>query len=140
MKSKKSWFRFGIGTLLFLTACLAGYFAGYQLGAEAKLEAIRQQEVCSIVYDVSDLVVMESDGELVATDFDPLLDAIYGTIASDSWVVNGGPDAYIQPHPSTQSLVISQKPAVHNQIRDLLAQLQRAAEKRDHEKVVDADE
>ncbi len=57
-------------------------------------------------------------------DFDTLTDLITSTIHPTSWDEVGGPGT-IQEFPTNLSLVISQTQEVHEQIRDLLAQLRR---------------
>ena len=64
-------------------------------------------------------------GGAANADFDSLIDLIISTVASDTWVENGGPEAEIRPFPTNLSLVISQTQDVHEQIADLLDQLRR---------------
>ncbi|WP_425400984.1 hypothetical protein [Aeoliella sp.] len=64
-------------------------------------------------------------GGAANADFDSLIDLIISTVASDTWVENGGPEAEIRPFPTNLSLVISQTQDVHEQIADLLEQLRR---------------
>ena len=58
-------------------------------------------------------------------DFDSLIDLIISTVASDTWVENGGGQGDIRPFPTNLSLVISQTQQVHEEIADLLEQLRR---------------
>jgi len=64
-------------------------------------------------------------GGAANADFDSLIDLIISTVASDTWVENGGPEAEIRPFPTNLSLVVSQTQDVHEQIADLLEQLRR---------------
>ncbi|MGI9458052.1 MAG: hypothetical protein ACR2NU_15915, partial [Aeoliella sp.] len=66
-----------------------------------------------------------SAGGAANADFDSLIELIISTVASDTWVENGGPEAEIRPFPGNLSLVISQTQDVHEQIADLLEQLRR---------------
>jgi hypothetical protein len=89
------------------------------------------------VYPVGDILAIKEGHESVVDengdknnkpgveDIDGLIDVIISTVASDSWVENGGPEAEIR---SIQPglLVVSQTPDVHEQIRHLLAALRQA--------------
>jgi len=57
-------------------------------------------------------------GGAANADFDSLIDLIISTVASDTWVENGGAEANL-------SLVVSNTQDVHEQIADLLEQLRR---------------
>ncbi|MCO6045971.1 hypothetical protein NG895_18890 [Aeoliella sp. ICT_H6.2] len=127
MRNKRSWLRFGIGTLLFLMACTAGYLTGFRFGVEEKQEQVRQQTVSTRIYDVGDLVSLDPDAQVSLADFDSLVDLIVSTVASDSWVENGGPAGEIRPFPKNKSLVVSASGAVHDDLSDLLSQLRRGA-------------
>lgn len=98
-------------------------------------EALTRLEVA--VYPVGDILAIKEGYESVVQenndktnkpsmeDIDGLIDVIISTVASDSWVENGGPEAEIR---SIQPglLVVSQTPDVHEQIRHLLAALRQA--------------
>ncbi len=64
------------------------------------------------IYDVRDL--------LLQGDYDPLMDVITTTIASDTWAKNGGGEAEIRAYPQRGVLVVSQTMSVHEQIEGLL--------------------
>lgn len=136
MRNKRSWLRFGIGTLLFLMACTAGYLTGFRFGVEEKQEQVRQQTVSTRIYDVGDLVSLDPDAQVSLADFDSLVDLIVSTVASDSWVENGGPSGEIRPFPKNKSLVVSASGAVHEELSDLLAQLRRTAYELDPEELM----
>lgn len=112
---KKAWFyRFTIGTLLFVTfliaGLLSGYKAGFRRGANARAKASFVQ-----TYQVGDLLGSNQD-------VDGLFDLITTTVGPDSWDDVGG-DGTIQYSPTYQTLIINQRGALHDQIRDLLGQL-----------------
>ena len=76
------------------------------------------------VYDVRDLAAAykqkDPQGASAHADYNPLIGAITECIAKDTWHENGGGDAEIRPlQPGL--LVISQTPAIHEQIRELLS-------------------
>ena len=86
-------------------------------------------------YDVSDLILysqhlpqkplqgglqMQQLGGITLHDFLPIVDLIQSTIDSESWGEDG---KSISPYPQNLTLVICQTPAIHEQIRDLLAKL-----------------
>lgn len=81
-------------------------------------EALRQLHVR--VYPVDDLLLVDGD-----QDYDSLIDVIISTIASDTWVENGGPEAEIRPFPSSNAIVISQTLHEHLAIERLLADIRR---------------
>jgi hypothetical protein len=57
-----------------------------------------------------------------------LIDAIYGCVVCDSWAVNGGGSAEIRPLPSGL-IVVSQTPAVQEQVSALLDKIRKMREK-----------
>jgi hypothetical protein len=138
MATRRRWWSFGVGTLLFLMACVAGYLSGFRLGADEKRTQARKQAFYSAVYDVGDLVSLDPNATVGASDFDELIELIISTVASETWVENGGPEAEIRPFPTNKSLVVSNTGAVHEQIADLLAQLRRTAYELDPEHVMSA--
>ncbi|WP_425395363.1 hypothetical protein [Aeoliella sp.] len=138
MASKKAWFRFGIGTLLFLTACVAGYFTGYRYGVEEKQQQIRRTTVVTTTYNVGDLLSFDKDASVASADFDSLIDLIVSTVNSEKWVENGGPVNEIRPFPGHKSLVITCDLETHDQTADLLEQLRRGAYELDTEDLMAA--
>ncbi|MCO6043836.1 hypothetical protein NG895_07940 [Aeoliella sp. ICT_H6.2] len=77
------------------------------------------------VYQVDDLLQI-ADGY---PDYDSVIDVIISTIASDTWVENGGPEAEIRPLPSSNALVISQTLQTHLQIEQLLIDIRRVRQR-----------
>jgi hypothetical protein len=69
------------------------------------------------VYGVLDLITSKNDAEF---DYDPLIDMITGTVATQTWSELGGPSTIEGMH---GNLVISQTEAVHQLITELLATL-----------------
>lgn len=70
------------------------------------------------VYSVADL---RGEGPRYS-DFDALVDVLVSTVASDTWVENGGPEADLRPI-AGDLLVITQTPHVHLQIERLLGEM-----------------
>ncbi|QDU54210.1 DUF4974 domain-containing protein [Aeoliella mucimassa] len=76
------------------------------------------------VYPVGD-ILSDPNNPRMPQDFDSLIGNILSTVASDTWVENGGPLAEMRPlQPGL--LVISQTQAVHEQVQQLLAALRLA--------------
>jgi hypothetical protein len=101
----------------------------------AEEEAVTRLVVA--VYPVGDILaikegyesaVEENNGKTKkpgVEDMDGLIDVIISTVAPDSWLENGGPEADIRPlQPGL--LVISQTADVHERIQHLLAALRQA--------------
>ena len=85
-------------------------------------EALTKLQVA--VYPVGDITADPTNPK-VPHDYDSLLDCIISTVASDSWVENGGPEGEIRPlQPGL--LVINQTEKVHEQIQKLLTALRQA--------------
>lgn len=85
------------------------------------------------VYPIGDLLTSsptatkqdEDTAEVPAYDMDSLIDVITSCVASDTWVVNGGPEAEIRAlQPGL--LVIAQTQGVHEEIANLLSALRQA--------------
>lgn len=108
--------QFGIGVLLFLTACIAGYLTAYNFGLD-ELRAMRDRTVSVRTYDVSDIVTPTSGAGTVETSLANLKSLIVSTTNGD-W--DRGKFT-VQPYPGNKSLVIEQTGAVHGKIRELLA-------------------
>jgi hypothetical protein len=84
-------------------------------------EAEKHLDTC--VYNVHGLVV---DGD--PQSMKALIDAIQDCVASETWAANGGGQAKIGPlRPGL--LVVSQTPAIHEQVRGLLAAVRKMREK-----------
>ena len=107
--------QFGIGFLLFLTACIAGYLTAYNFGLD-ELRAMRDRAVTVRTYDVSDLVPPTTGSATVETHLANLKSLIESTTNGD-W--DRGPFT-VQVFPAKKSLVINQTGAVHGKIRELL--------------------
>lgn len=107
--------QFGIGVLLFLTACIAGYLTAYNFGLD-ELRAMRDNAVSVRTYDVSDLVTTPTGSTPVETHLANLKTLIESTTNGD-W--DRG-QFTVQVFPANKSLVINQTGAVHVKIRELL--------------------
>ena len=79
-------------------------------------EANKDLRIC--VYDVSGISGNRD------TQLDGVIDTILSCVATDTWAKNGGGEAEIRPI-KPGLLVISQTAAVHEEIRDLIATLQK---------------
>ena len=109
--------QFGIGTVLILTACMAGYLSAYRFGID-ELMAANQQKISTRSYDVSDFlsgVSSKAEAELVE-----LQRLILATAGADTWHQG---TLGIQPYHANRSLVITQTGAVHDKVQQLLADL-----------------
>lgn len=107
--------QFGIGALLLLTACIAGYLTAYKFGLD-ELQAMRDRAVTVRTYDVSDLVTPTSSLATVETDLSSLKSLIESTTNGD-W--DRG-QFTVQTFPGNESLVIEQTGEVHGKISELL--------------------
>ncbi len=74
--------QFGIGVLLFLTACIAGYLTAYNFGLD-ELRAMRDRTVSVRTYDVSDIVTPTSGAGTVETNLANLKSLIVSTTNGD---------------------------------------------------------
>ncbi len=74
------------------------------------------------IFPVADLL-----GDLNEPDYDKLMDSIARAIEPNSWSDSGGP-ATIHPAAAAGCLVISQTPAVHREVEELLVMLRKSAE------------
>jgi hypothetical protein len=84
-------------------------------------EADKHLDTC--IYNVQGLVDEADPGSVSA-----LVESIYGCIATDTWAENGGTSAEIRPLPSGL-LVVSQTPAVQEQVSALLSKIRKMREK-----------
>jgi hypothetical protein len=82
-----------------------------------------EKEMDTCVYNVQGLVD-DSDPKSVKA----LIDVIYGCVQTDTWAENGGGQAEIRPLPSGL-LVISQTPAVQEEVSALLNKIRKMREK-----------
>ena len=86
-----------------------------------KEDAEKDLDTC--VYNVQGLVD-EADPKSVKA----LMDVIYGCLRTDTWAANGGGQAEIRPLPSGL-IVVSQTPAVHEELGALLTKIRKMREK-----------
>lgn len=107
--------QFGIGVLLFLTACIAGYLTAYNFGLD-ELRAMRDKAVSVRTYDVSDLVTQTNGSAAIESHLANLKALIESTTNGD-W--DRG-QFTVELFPANRSLVIKQTGAVHGKIRELL--------------------
>ncbi len=80
------------------------------------------------LYPVKDLILVRNQNDEIETDFQPLIDLIGNSVATKTWVDNGGTGS-ITPYQFQDHclLVISQTEEVHADIAALLAGLRRFA-------------
>ncbi|TWU00667.1 hypothetical protein Pla108_16190 [Botrimarina colliarenosi] len=124
---RRRWFalRFGLATLLFLTACVAGYLGGYDYGMRRALEDQGPLAVSMRVYWVGDLIQPidhAAERDVLDRDFDELVDLITSTVYSNEWKSD---DAFLRRIPADESLVITSRNRCHSEIAELLKQLRR---------------
>jgi hypothetical protein len=81
---------------------------------------VANRHLVTCVYNVEGLVD-EKDS------MDGLIDAISSCVASDSWAENGGTQADMRPI-MPGLLVVSQTPAIHEEVKSLLAKIRKARE------------
>ncbi len=81
-----------------------------------------EKDLDTCVYNVQGLVD-DSDPKSVKA----LVDAIYGCVATDTWAINGGGQAEVRPLPSGL-LVVSQTPALQEQVNALLMKIRKMRE------------
>jgi hypothetical protein len=82
-----------------------------------------EKQIDTCVYNVQGLVD-DSDPKSVKA----LIDAIYGCVQTETWAENGGGQAEIRPLPSGL-LVVSQTPAVQEEVSALLSKIRKMREK-----------
>lgn len=134
MRIKLGRLRFGVGTLLFLMACTAGYLTGFRWGVSEKQLQVRRDTIATTVYSVGDL--LSQNKEQFLADFDSLIDLISSTVSSHVWIENGGDIGEIRPLPSTKSLVVTCDLETHDQLAELLQQLRDQAYRLDEEELM----
>lgn len=113
---RKRVMQFGTGTLLLLTACVAGYFSAYRFGYEEIMSA-RARAISTRTYDVSDL--LSDNDALAAQELVQIEQLIEGTTAG-IWLAESHS---MLPYPANRSLVIRQSGSGHSKIQKLLADL-----------------
>jgi hypothetical protein len=77
----------------------------------------------TMVYPVGDLLGKGKETKL--EDLDDLINVVSSTVEPSSWAENGG-DGTIEYYYRSRAIVVRQTPQVHEQIRDLLAELRQA--------------
>jgi hypothetical protein len=112
------WLQFGIGTLLFVTLCMAGFLGGYQHGFHSGHEAKSRTVAYNKAYYVADIIGGLPSGNAAAS----LTDYIEASIAPGSWQTNGGPGA-LSYYETNKTIVVSNIQDVHDQIADTLHQI-----------------
>jgi len=113
------WLQFGIGTLLFVTLCVAGFFAGYRRGFYSGQEAKSRDAIYAKAYDVKDIISASPTASTAGATLTSYLEA---TIMPRSWAANGGPGA-LSYYETNHTIVISNNQEVHDQIADTLKQV-----------------
>lgn len=116
-------FRFSIASLLLGMAVVAGYFTGYRFGERQAIQDVADTKVTSVVYQVKDLIKpLDAPQAWSPTeqDFEPLVELITSTIASNEWST---PAAGITPFVANKSLVVSCSGVAHRELAELLHQL-----------------
>lgn len=92
----------------------------------AKAES--EEYMTTQLYPVKDLILVRNENDEIETDFQPLVDLIENSLASKTWIENGGVGS-ITPYQFQDRclLVVVQTAAVHEEITALLAALRRCA-------------
>jgi hypothetical protein len=112
---------FSLATLLFLIACVAGFFAGFRFGYERGHQARVNEIPVSRMYDVADLNVDDSGSSSVE-------ELITSQVSPESWDDVGGIGTI---NVVGDSLMIYQNVDVHERIEALLNQLRQPRRKVD---------
>jgi hypothetical protein len=111
--------RFGLGTLLFLTACVGGFFGGYRAGHNHGAAAYLASQTTTEEYYVADLVTIHPRPE----DVDFIAETLRETVGNWSdWSDHGG-YASIEFNPDHLSLVVTHNQACHREIKAFLRTL-----------------
>ena len=80
------------------------------------------------IYPVKDLILVRNENGEIETDFQPLIDLIENSVASKTWVINGGTGMIGRYQFQDRCLlVVCQPEEVHEQIAAFLAALRRCA-------------
>ena len=113
---------FGLMTLVFVVACVVASFVGYRLGVDRGYTTAQprrvKEELREVVYEVGDLLEMDQNGK---PDFEPLMNALDGTIAPESWDDVGGLGTIVAEESS--KIRVNQSPDVHMMIEQILQSL-----------------
>src|SRR5262245_36449543 len=116
---RRRWLQFGIGTLLFATLCVAGFFAGYRRGFYSGQEAKSRTLIYAKAYFVKDII---DTSPTVSTAGNSLVSYIEASIVPGSRNTNGGPGA-LSYYQENMTIVASNNQDVHEQIADTLKQI-----------------
>ena len=121
--ANQRYLKYGIVTLLSVTALVASILAGYQKGfAVGKSDGI-DAKIINTSYYVGPLLVAPDAPANAKPDYKSLVNLITSAISPDTW---RNPDTSIEPHPSSHILLVSQTAACHAQIEDFLKKLEEA--------------
>jgi hypothetical protein len=111
-------FRFGMAVLFVITACFAVAFGGFRLGYDrghsAGQKQWRSEAPYPVVYEVGDLVEVNSKGK---PEIGSLIDHLLFNVEAESWDALGGPGAIVSV--TFWQLVIYQTPRAHEEIRGI---------------------
>lgn len=109
-------FRFSLGSLMFVTLCVCGYFGGDRSGQLAGAQDRYDQSHFVRVYGLSDLLVDEPTPEAREHVLEEVTEHLKSTVAPDTWTSSDDGDGGIEAFPAAGSLIIAQRGAVHDQI------------------------
>lgn len=130
--TRRSLFRVSLAGLLFIMACVAGFFSGFRYGQVEKSQQHYLETEIAVDYEIADLVVGDSPKETQEA-IASLTELITSTVSSEMWEQQGGPYSAVgqteevPPHWPVQPLTISASGAVHDEIANLMGQLRRLA-------------
>ena len=146
MKKPRSYFRFGLSTLLFLIACAAGYFGGFEVGKDGGVRYHYLRTVSAHEYQVGDLVGSDDPEVNTLEATEELVNLILSTIDREQWEQNGsGGKHTITSLPSKQQpdfsardplLLISATGETHEQVQELLRQLRRMTDEVSSDEII----
>ncbi len=111
--------RFGLGTLLFLTACVGGFFGGYRSGYQRGAAEYLATQRTTEEYFLADLITIDPKQE----DIDFVTQTLRETVGDrHDWADVGG-YATIAYNPEHLSLLVTHKQACHREIQAFLRTL-----------------
>jgi hypothetical protein len=130
--------QFTVRTLIFLVFCICGLLAGYRVGFDRGYtsgdERRLRETLVARVYPVGDLIAGEPvpwNPSQQLPDYSTLIELITAAIEPTSWDDVGGPGSIV-PQLETLSVVVNQKPSVHEALERLLTDLRRVKRRLPH--------
>lgn len=105
--------RFGVGTLLLLTSCVAGYLSGNKLGSEERKERLAAK-LSMRSYNVSDLISRDT-AVSASAQLESMCSLIIKSVGKGTWDDKG---INITPFAANSTIVVTQRAKEHDEILD----------------------